>query len=68
MILSKQSADDSEMNAIGIGAEIIHHKLFDVGPSAEGFGMFAANDNNLDSCLMVKLGDCLHDIVDHHLR
>ena len=67
-MLPEQRADYSEMDAIGVSAEIIGQKLFDVGSSAEGLAVLAANDNDLHCCLMVQLGDCLHDIVDHHLR
>lgn len=68
MILSEERADYSEMDAIGVRAEIIGQKLFDVCASAEGLAVLAANDDDLHCCLMVKLGDCLHDVVDHHLR
>lgn len=67
-MLSEERADYSEMDAIGVRAEIIGQKLFDVCASAEGLAVLAANDDDLHCFFMVQLGDCLHDIVDHHLR
>ena len=68
MVLPEERADYSEVDAIGVGAEVIRQELFDVCAGTEGLAVLAADDNNLNSCLMVELSDCLHDVVDHGLR
>lgn len=68
VMLPEKCADDSKMDAIGVGAEIISLKLFDVCTSAECLAVLAANDNDLHCCLMVQCCDCLHEVDDHHPR